>query len=261
MSGYLERLVAQARGATPELRPRPRFRFEAEDRGEGGFGEIEAENEVSPSPPSPAMQPMARSSASLPMENATEPAPQRAPQPTPVTPPAPDLEHPVERIVQVERRETTTEHVVERHLHRIERMEVPTVRERPARAEAQPDAPPSPPPPRQTGKPRPDDHTFDALETAPQPSPPAGRETPHEDAPWPPRFVVEPRRASAPTEQYTISTPAEAAPEITISIGVLDIRLTRPEPVAPIRPALEQRREHAAPPLADYLARRSGGGS
>ncbi len=256
MTRYLQTLIAQARGAASEVKPRIRSRFEPDD---AASPEILAENV----------------GYSARIEQPSAPI-----RTTPTAPPAPpdqfwhattrpDLTPGVDREILRQIHEHTDR--VERIEHRVTEREVQrstpfAAPERavilhrqaqsaaPARSAVATDLRTATPPPHPT---------------APEPLPPR---RPASTAPAEPSLRSEdapaatnppPPRTQTPAPIPTRREPADrfdapAPAEITITIGVLDIRLTqdapadrRPSPRAPDRPATTL-------PLADYLAKRSG---
>ena len=259
MSGYLATVIAQARGAASQVRPRIRSRFEAERGDETPPTELDGEGFAAPqsvTPPSHAAAPspqraMTTDSAAL------RPAPAALPFTAPhaqgvgpvilskpARPPAaitPNVSGAPPIAAAGQRMERT---------ERVERIERTTVvipspppdgrAPAPASARAGQREPPPVPGVQVVAQPLP------PPVPAPPPSPPA---VPAIVAPV---AIAPPMRRSAPTP---------AVPEVTISIGVLDIRLTR-EPEPPRRAAAPPRTTAEPPlPLADYLARRSGSGA
>jgi hypothetical protein len=259
MTRYLETLIAQARGAEPQIKPRLRSRFEAETP---TMTEAAAEDIVRTEPAEPRAATV----------TATPPSPSTETSAEPVVPPA-------QSAAGLNRE--TVHHILE-PTHRIERVERHTVERVVAHA-----VPPSTP--ERTiiverlaqvpsdGAPRVPESGRDVIQPAPSPvtaqpaQPNARSEPPSIEKPALSADSAVPTRTAMPLpaaaevaweRNGAISAgAAQDAPEITISIGVLDIRLTQEAPVERRPLARAQERRDNPLPLADYLARRSGSAS
>jgi len=273
MSGYLADLLAQARGVPAAVQRRPRFRFEGEPGGTTGE-ELLLDDQVT----------LTTGPVTVPLQTAIR-EPSRQPQPAGTrydSPPAAKIlsetdrerggvhSHPglpIEQFDHVGDRhgEPAGEYSVERHGRVIQRLEPPhpardrlpepgpavTDAKRPERAEPSIAGFPDEPSLRQ----RPG--LGGGLPPVPAPTPMSPR--PHS---WVPQTQTTRVAPAVPGTHFVTDGP-DREPEITISIGRLDIRLTpateptlRPEVTVP-PPAVPG----AAVSLDDYLRRRTRGES
>lgn len=252
MSGYLRCIVQQAAGAVPRLRPRPPSRFE------DSRGDIREEVVASAMPgpaagaaaPAPrAIEAPAAPRVRAPIRASNERIAQQEPAPL-----APGIklvpEPPVVRRMQSERREIT-----ERLLHRSERLIEQRIDIRSEHVEA---APVSHAPPR-AAAPAGSHVVVPPPQAAVAPFPPTPsawkRETVRVETNAP-LF----RPAAQPLPQPRRAQPSAAAPpDITISIGRLDVRVVKEGEPARRASAPGVQSQDSGVALADYLRERSGG--
>ena len=259
MTRYLQTLLAQARGAAPEIKPRIRSRFEP---GETATPDILPENfgasdRIEPPSAPIRLAPLAPTSPPGDLLQASS-----GPKPTPWI----DREI-IRQIHEHSDRVERIEHrISERDLSRTPFLAAPertVIVERPPYPATLTDphdtkdrlAETAPQPHQPVSAPLPSHRNIDAAEAAPtlrSEEPPTAAKSPSPSLSRAPDFTPARRE---PTERLENS----AAPEITITIGVLDIRLTQDAPAErrPSTPA--QNRPDNTLPLADYLAKRSGG--
>ena len=251
MTRYLQTLIAQARGAAPDVKPRLRLRFEPEESGRPDLAREGSYEAVQPTSaplidkfPVEPLQAAAQSVSEYPD---TTPKPERLI--------VNEIHVQSDRVERIER--LITEKEVLRQAPAPERtvlLEVPprlpaepgvTAKQDPfARAASQPDlTTPQAAAPRKSNE-----AAF--LE------PPLRREEP---------FVPKPAAHTPTLPEFAAHRRAlvdkadpATAPEITITIGVLDIRLTQDAPVDRRTAQRAETRADNTLPLADYLAKRSG---
>ena len=258
MTRYLDTLIAQARGAEPEIKPRLRLRFEPNP-----FDMPEAIDELSVE--SESVEPTGLRAADSKPERLPEAddGPHHHDPLRQDSDPGRDIIHHIQE--HTERFERIEHHVTERETSHLVQgavanqtmaPEQPVAQrilgEKPRKAETETSSEPLSQDPKSGHTPEPI-HGVSA-EIRPHLAEPAIR--PESSSPF---TVIAEMAASRrdPVEMFQ----AEAVPEIVISIGVLDIRMTQEtaaEHRRPLRSA--DRRDHSLP-LADYLAKRSGGGS
>jgi hypothetical protein len=271
MTRYLDVVIAQARGAAPQIRPRLRSRFEPEARDSAaGIDEDRAFLDAPPPPPpsSPSAPPAAPAHAShlsqaVPAAAAapairehthrvhatTEVVERRTRDAAPTSASAPDAAPPRTTALVIER---VTER---RHAHAAAApsAEGPPPAASPARGSAAEPTPPS--------------QAASAPATASDSAP--ARADARMPAMLPPPFLMAGQPDGGRPPSGTAAEAAPAAPEppeITISIGVLDIRLLQEGTTDRDHAArtqglrnTERNSERKAPlPLADYLAGRTG---
>ena len=266
MKGYLVGLIAQAQGAEPTIQPRLRMQFEPERDAIDTLAETNVEvvpapvtvdhrrtETVRPTDDPRDLQPHARAPSQNNADSPIRPAGVERVAHTRIV----ERVERVERLVPipgapqapgtvVAREPRATERTVER---RVVEPSPLTVVEK-SRAMPLPLKPESPHAAREAATP---------PDAAGKTNPPAAAS----DVPAAQHAALVAEARVAPPERYPSSSPpqTEAAPEITITIGVLDIRLTQDAEPTRGKPASRAARADTPLALADYLAKRAGGAS
>ena len=254
MSRYLSALLAQAAGATAQLRLRPKTRFEG-NRGGLSFEELPsfppAVSRGGDDPAPPPVRPLAGTPPGTAMVRSASASYESAGPTPPLTTHEIHYETLRERIETshhserlIERQDRVTEH--RERLDRIERVES----EVEAAAGPHPNAPPT-----EKSAQRNSGIVVMIAAAPPSAAPQLTMVPPRRGA------IVTPAAPSAPAA--TSDSPAKDEPEIIVSIGRLDIRLTQAVDPAPrtAKQAVVRGAAESALPLAEYLLRRERGAS
>jgi hypothetical protein len=258
MTRYLEALIAQARGAEPEMKPRLRSRFEPMTGAPEPLPSDDIDNAPAPAPADIAAGTTGARPAQIASGEPRQPHSDQPPQEFAITVLKQETRTDSERIERVERQ--VVERITGASLP-IPPPQITVVAERsprpappeqtealPARLEAE----------RRTAEAEPDRAErprFDASAVPSERPPRRDDGAPAHTTAATPAFAFSPQPAHV-TERRDIPE----TQEITISIGVIDIRLMPETPAAghrPPRSATPERRSDV-PDLSEYLARRSG---